>query len=166
MVPVRTVIGVMGGGEADAAATDLAYRMGVLIASEGWVLLNGGRASGVMDASARGAREAGGLVVGVLPDCDTSQASAHLDVPIVTDLGYGRNYVNVLSSRVVVALPGRAGTLSEIALALSIRRPVVLVGFDPGDGFDEFRESGLLISADSPEDAVGTIRRLLSKGGP
>jgi uncharacterized protein (TIGR00725 family) len=162
---MRTVIGVMGGGEADAATTDLAYRMGTLIAGEGWVLLNGGRAAGVMDASARGAREAGGLIVGVLPDADTSRASEHIDVPIVTDMGYGRNYVNVLSSDVVVALPGRAGTLSEIALALSISKTVVLVGFDPGEGFSEFRESGLLIDTDSPEAAICHIRTILEKAG-
>ena len=77
---MRTIIGVMGGGEADQATEDLAYRMGAAIAREGWVLLNGGRAVGVMDASARGAREAGGLVVGVLPDNDTAQVSEHVDI--------------------------------------------------------------------------------------
>ena len=163
MVPVHTIIGVMGGGEADERTADLAYRMGAAIAREGWVLLNGGRACGVMDASARGAREEGGLVVGVLPDRDLSEASEHLDIPIVTDMGYGRNYVNVLSSRVVLVLPGRAGTLSEVALALSIRRTVVLLDFDPGPAFDEFRESGLLLTAESPEDAVRLIRDELSR---
>lgn len=160
---MRTIIGVMGGGEADQATEDLAYRMGAAIAREGWVLLNGGRAVGVMDASARGAREAGGLVVGVLPDNDTAQVSEHVDIPVVTDLGYGRNYVNVLSSRVVVALAGRAGTLSEIALALSIRRPVILLGFDPGDGFSEFHESGLLCTAIDPQDAVRLIKEELER---
>lgn len=151
----------MGGGEADAATADLAYRMGAAIAREGWVLLNGGRACGVMDASARGARDEGGLVIGILPDADLHQASSHLDVPIVTDLGYGRNYVNVLSSRVVIALPGRAGTLSEIALALSIERPVVLLGFDPGPAFDEYRNRGLLTDAHSPEEVVAEVKRHL-----
>jgi uncharacterized protein (TIGR00725 family) len=163
VVSVRTIIGVMGGGEADDATQDLAYRMGAAIAERGWVLLNGGRDCGVMDASARGARDVGGLVVGILPDADTRQASSHVDIPIVTDLGYGRNYVNVLSSRVVVALPGRAGTLSEIALALSIKRPVVLVGFDPGTSFAEFRQSGLLRTAESPEMAVALIAEILGE---
>jgi uncharacterized protein (TIGR00725 family) len=153
----------MGGGQADAATEDLAYRMGAAIAKEGWALLNGGRACGVMDASARGAREAGGLVVGVLPDADTRRASSYIDIAIVTDLGYGRNYVNVLSSEVVIALPGRAGTLSEIALALSIERPVVLLGFDPGPAFDEFRDSGLVREAHSPEEAIAIVHEHLAR---
>ncbi|GAB4279089.1 MAG: hypothetical protein Kow0056_12030 [Coriobacteriia bacterium] len=161
MPAIRTVIGVMGGGEADATTTELAYEMGAAIAREGWVLLNGGRACGVMDASARGAREAGGLVVGVLPDSDKSRASEHLDIAVVTDMGYGRNYVNVLSSDVVVALPGRAGTLSEIALSLSIRKPVVVVGFELGSAFDRFREEGLLVFVDTPEEAIREVKRLL-----
>jgi hypothetical protein len=161
---MRTIIGVMGGGEVDGPTADLAYRMGALIAREGWVLLNGGRDAGVMDASARGAHDEGGLTVGVLPDADTSRASRHIDIPLVTDLGYGRNYVNVLSSRVVVALSGRAGTLSEIALALSIKRKVVLVGFDPGPAFEQFREEGLLVHADDPEHAVELIRAELGRG--
>ncbi len=155
---MRTIIGVMGGGETDAPTAELAYRVGALIAREGWVLLNGGRDAGVMDASARGARDEGGLTVGVLPDADTSRASAHIDIPLVTDLGYGRNYVNVLSSRVVVALPGKAGTLSEIALALSIKRKVVLVGFDPGPAFEQFHDEGLLVRADDPEHAIELIK--------
>jgi uncharacterized protein (TIGR00725 family) len=155
---MRTVIGVMGGGEADGDTVELAYRLGALIAREGWVLLNGGRDAGVMDASARGARDAGGITVGVLPDADTSRASRHIDIPVVTDLGYGRNYVNVLSSRVVIALPGRAGTLSEIALALSVKRKVVLLGIDPGPAFEEFFAQGLLVSAKDPEHAIELVK--------
>jgi len=89
VIPVHIVIGVMGGGEADERTRDLAYRIGALIAREGWVLLNGGRDEGVMEASAKGARDAGGLTVGVLPDRDTSRASEYIDVPIVTDMGHG-----------------------------------------------------------------------------
>ncbi len=164
----------MGGGVADAAVTEQAYRLGGLIAEHGWVLLNGGRDCGVMDASARGAREAGGLVVGVLPDDDLERASEHLDIPILTGMGHGRNYVNVLSSRVVVALPGKVGTLSEVALALAARRPVVLLGMDGGGALgvgmlgvgtlDDFRGEGLLFDAATPEEAVALVERLLATG--
>jgi uncharacterized protein (TIGR00725 family) len=155
----------MGGGVADATVTEQAYRLGGLIAEHGWVLLNGGRDCGVMDASARGAREAGGLVVGVLPDDDLERASEHLDIPILTGMGHGRNYVNVLSSRVVVALPGKAGTLSEVALALATRRPVVLLGMDGGGMLDDFRREGLLFDAATPEEAVALVERLLAADG-
>ena len=115
----KIIIGVMGGGRAEAQTLDAAYRLGKLIAREGWVLLNGGRAAGVMEASARGASEEGGLTIGILPDDRPGRASEYIDIPILTGIGDARNYVNVLSSDVVVACPGRAGTLSEIALALN-----------------------------------------------
>lgn len=161
MFPVETIIGVMGGSEADEGVVALAYELGSLIASEGWVLLNGGRACGVMDASARGAKEAGGLVVGVLPDSDASQASRFVDIPIVTDLGHGRNYVNVLSSRVVIALPGAAGTLSEVALALAIGRKVITLGADLDGPFDGYVERGLLVAAGDPPEVIRLIKEEL-----
>ena len=82
------------------------------------MLLNGGRPAGIMEASARGAKESGGLTVGVLPGGSSSEASAYIDIPIVTGMGSARNNINVLSSDVIIALPGKAGTISEIALAM------------------------------------------------
>lgn len=159
---MRTVIGVMGSGRPllpEAAAT--ARQIGSLIAAEGWVLLTGGRASGVMDACSRGAKDAGGLVVGVLPDTDTLRASSAIDIAIRTGLGDARNVVNVLSSDVVIALPGGAGTLSEVALALLACKPVIVVGWDPGA---TARAAGRIIDADTPQDAIRLAKTLLAKG--
>ena len=162
---MRTIVGIMGSGsDDDRDAVALAYEVGGAIAREGWVLLNGGRACGVMDASARGAHDAGGLVVGVLPDSDASQASRFIDIPIRTGIGDARNLVNVLSSDVVIALPGRAGTLSEVALALNNGRTVIAVRFDLGVAFEEYRASGQLVPADSVEQAVQLARRALEDG--
>ncbi|MEE9162947.1 MAG: TIGR00725 family protein [Candidatus Neomarinimicrobiota bacterium] len=124
------VIGVMGGGEAPRPIAELAAELGGALAKEGWIVLNGGRDAGVMAAVSRGASQAGGVVVGVLPDRDLTRASPHLTIPIRTGLGEGRNIVNILSSDVVIALPGRAGTLSEIDLALQNHKPLLLVGWD------------------------------------
>ena len=77
------VVGVMGGGQVDEAVRTMAYRLGALIAESGWVLLNGGRSAGVMDASAQGAADNGGLTVGILPDETTVQASKHIVFPSV-----------------------------------------------------------------------------------
>lgn len=153
------IIGVMGGGTAAAADTSAAYRLGALIAENGWILLNGGRNSGIMDASARGARERGGITVGILPDENLSRASDHVDIPIVTGMGSGRNIINVLSSDLVIACPGGAGTLSEISLALKYGKPVVLLNFSVGTLFDAFRETGRLFDAETPEEAVAIARR-------
>jgi uncharacterized protein (TIGR00725 family) len=88
----KTIIGIMGAGET-ATASDLenAYQLGSRIAVEGWVLLTGGRKSGVMDAANQGAKAAGGLTVGILPNNDTSNISEAVDIAIITDLGNGRN---------------------------------------------------------------------------
>jgi hypothetical protein len=159
MFMARFIVGVMGGGEA-ASEEDcrIAYRLGALIAREGWVLLGGGRPCGVMEASARGAREQGGLTVGILPGNTSAEASAHIEIPILTNMGDGRNYINVLSSNVIVALPGRAGTISEIALALKSGRKVILLNFDVGNIFDAYRHQGLLMFAATPEEAIALIR--------
>ena len=157
-----TIVGVMGSGDdTDREAIALAYEVGAAIVREGWVLLNGGHACGVMDASARGAHDAGGLVVGVLPETDTAHASRHLDIPIRTGIGDARNLVNVLSSDVVIALPGHAGTISEVALALKNGRTVIALRFDLGAVFEEYRESGQLVRAESVDQAVALARDVI-----
>lgn len=161
----RAIIGVMGGAAVDAEVAQEAYELGALVAQNGWVLLNGGRACGVMDASARGAREAGGLTVGVLPDDSTNNVSAFIDVPIVTGMGAARNVINVLSSDVVVACPGSAGTLSEVALALKAGRTVILLGLEGGPGLDEYRGSGQLQEADTPKEVIQKVQATLRNRG-
>ena len=158
---MRTVIGVMGGGRASVEVLTDAARLGRLIAENGWVLLNGGRDAGVMAASARGASEAGGLVIGVLPGSDWECIAPHVDVPVLTGMGDARNAINVLSSRVVIALAGGAGTLSEIALALASGRPVVVVGVALGEEYASYRRDGLLVDAATPEEAIAQVKTLL-----
>ncbi len=118
----------MGAGNAATPQDiELAHQLGRLIAEQGWVLLTGGRKAGVMDAASRGAKAAGGLVVGILPSNNTIGMSEAVDIPIVTDLGNGRNNINVLSSNVVIACGMGLGTASEVALALKNRKPVILL---------------------------------------
>jgi len=135
--------------------------LGAAIAGEGWVLLNGGRATGVMEASARGADEAGGLVIGVLPDDDLHGASRHLGIAIRTGMGDARNVINVLSSDVVIALSGGAGTLSEVALALNAGRTVIALDFDPGTGFRDWRDSGRLVLVAGVANAITAAKAVL-----
>jgi len=161
----KTIIGVMGGCSVDSATTDNAYQIGRLIADNGWVLLNGGRPEGVMDASAKGCRDGGGLSVGVLFDGTQEDASPHLDLVLPTAMGAARNIINVLSSDVVVACQGSGGTLSEIALALRFERPVVLLDFDPGAAFLDACGAGQWFLAATPEDAAARIKILLAEKG-
>lgn len=152
----------MGGGEiVNTGDYEVARRLGGLIAKEGWILLNGGRASGIMEASARGAKENGGLTIGILPGDNPEWASEYIDIPILTGIGFARNYINVLTSEVVVALPGRTGTISEIALALNIGKKVISLNFDLGPLFKKYEEGKQLIYAERPKEVINLIKKLL-----
>ena len=118
------VIAVCGAGKVDDATADLARQTGKALAEAGAALLCGGR-GGVMAAAARGAKEAGGLTIGLLPGVDWSEANEFIDLALPTGLGEARNAVIVRAARAVIALPGGAGTLSEVALALKMGRPVI-----------------------------------------
>ena len=156
-----TIVGVMGGGSASAENLAAAYHLGGLIAKQGWILLNGGRKAGIMEASAKGAAENGGLTIGILPDQTLAGASAFIQIPILTGMGNARNCINVLSSDIVVACTGGAGTISEIALALKTGKPVVLMNFDIGSIFETYQRSGLLYREQTPEQVIRKIKDLL-----
>jgi uncharacterized protein (TIGR00725 family) len=117
-------IAVIGAGRCSADVALLAEEVGVAIAERGCILVCGGLA-GVMEAAACGARARGGLTVGVLPSYDAASANAHIDVVLPAGMRHARNMIVVASGDAVIALPGEHGTLSEIALALTIGRPVV-----------------------------------------
>ena len=157
------IVGVMGGGKVSPEETENAFRLGKLIARQGWILLNGGRKAGIMDASAKGAFEAGGITLGILPDDHYDQMSDYIRIPVLTGMGSARNAINVLSSHVVVACPGGSGTVSEVALALKNRRPVILFRFDLGTLFDGYAKKGLLFRADTPEQVISLIRKIAGK---
>ena len=159
----KIIIGVMGGGQATAKDESMAFELGRLIAKRGWILLNGGRSAGIMEASAKGAKQAGGLTIGILPDADASGVSRFIDIPVITGMGHARNAINVLTSDIVVACPGGAGTISEIALALKNGTPVILLGFDPEPFFRSYESNDSLLQASSPRDVVEKIERILEK---
>jgi uncharacterized protein (TIGR00725 family) len=114
----------MGPSRCSSRARDLALEVGRGIGRAGAILICGA-GGGVMEAAARGAKEAGGFTVGVLPGGDAAEANPYIDLPIVTGMGNARNVINVLTSQAVIAIHGAAGTLSEIALALKCGTPVV-----------------------------------------
>ncbi len=158
---MRFIIGVMGPAKAKKNDLDNARLLGELIARRGWVVLTGGRDVGVMDAACEGAKRVGGsLTVGVLPTAK-DKISRHVDVPIITEMGSGRNNINVLSSQAVVAcgLSG-SGTVSEVALAVKAGKPVILVDASPAE-VAFFRKLGgrLVSAAGSPEEAIDLIMK-------
>jgi uncharacterized protein (TIGR00725 family) len=124
----RRTVAVIGPGEACTNhEAETAYALGRALAEEGWVVVTGGRPEGVMDAASRGAREAGGLAVGILGGVDPEAASPHVDVVIPSGLGEARNAVVVMSGEVVVACGISPGTSAEVGFALAAQRPLVLL---------------------------------------
>jgi uncharacterized protein (TIGR00725 family) len=120
----RRAIAVIGAGECESEVAEAAYEIGALVAARGAILVTGGR-SGVMEAASRGARDAGGLVVGILPDLDRSSANEAVEIAIPTGMGQLRNGLVVSSAGAVIAVAGEWGTLSEIGFALKLGIPVV-----------------------------------------
>jgi hypothetical protein len=120
-------IGVIGGGAPAPRFLRIAEEMGRLIAANGFVLVNGGL-KGVMAASARGAKSAGGWVIGILPGRTAREANPFTDIAVPTGLGYLRNALVVLNSDLLVAIDGAYGTLSEIAYAQIYGRQVLGIG--------------------------------------
>jgi hypothetical protein len=102
----------------------MAEGLGHEIGKRGWILICGGL-GGVMEAAAKGCSEAGGTTVGILPGDRKDSANPHIQIPIPSALGEGRNVLVVRASDVLVAVAGGYGTLSEIALALKMQKPVV-----------------------------------------
>jgi uncharacterized protein (TIGR00725 family) len=143
-------VAVVGPGRATAAQAAAAEEVGSGLAGAGAILVCGGL-GGVMEAACRGARQAGGTTLGILPGSDRSEANAFVDVAVATGLGEARNALVARAADVLIAVAGEYGTLSEIALALKTGKPVV--------GLDTWDIDGV-VTASSPADAVGQALEL------
>ncbi len=139
------IIAVCGAGSCDDEVYRLAEEVGREIGKRGAALVCGGL-GGVMEAAAKGASEAGALTIGILPGSDRADANPYIKVPIVTGLSHGRNLLIVRTADAVIALPGEYGTLSEIALALKLGKPVV--------GINTWDVAPDMIKAKDARDAV------------
>lgn len=140
-LPRKVQIAVIGASESTEEEELIAYQVGNLLGDLRVILLTGGR-GGVMEAASRGAHEAGGVVVGILPGIRGNQ---FLDISIRTNMNHGRNMILIESADAVIAVGGSYGTLSEIALALRTDTPVY--------GLKTWDIPGIH-SCNDPEDAV------------
>jgi uncharacterized protein (TIGR00725 family) len=117
-------IAVIGGSEINPETAGLARKVGQEVAGRGAVLLCGGL-GGVMAAAAQGAREAGGVSLGILPEGDRRHANLYLTYTIATNLGHARNMLIAHSADALIAVDGSYGTVSEAAIALKLGKPVI-----------------------------------------
>ncbi len=139
------IISVVGAGSCDQNTYVMAEDVGRLVARRDAVLITGGL-GGVMEAASKGANEAGGTVIGILPGFSKKDANAYVTVPITTGLSHARNVIVVRSADAVIAVAGEYGTLSEIAIALKIGKPVI--------GIHTWENIEGVVKADNAEDAV------------
>jgi uncharacterized protein (TIGR00725 family) len=117
---------VIGDDHAEGEKYDFCLHLGRLLAAIKAVVITGGR-TGVMEAVSRGAFEAGGITVGILPGQSRREANDFCRVEIPTGMGHGRNLLNILPADLVIAIGGQAGTLTEMGFAWIHDKPLIAV---------------------------------------
>ncbi len=129
-------VAVVGASEATPELETTAEQVGALLAEAGAIVITGGR-GGVMAAASRGATNAGGTVLGLLPGTSRAEANEWVTIALPTGMGELRNGLIVRASDVLIAVGGAYGTLSEVALALATGVPVIGLGSWTIDGIEQ-----------------------------
>jgi uncharacterized protein (TIGR00725 family) len=164
----RILIGVIGGSRVDDEVREVARQIGVEVAGHGLSLVCGGM-SGIMEAACEGVHQARGdtdsVTIGILPGPDASSANPFIDIAVPTGMGIGRNVIVVRASDAVIALDGGSGTLSEIAYAWQLGKPIVALSSAggwaarlAGETLDDRRNDSIL----SAQTAAEAVRLALS----
>ena len=136
----KPVIAIIGAGECSGKLCDMAADIGRYVAENGGVVLCGGL-GGIMEGAARGAKEAGGTTIGIIPSENKADANQFIDYVIPTGFGQARNVLVVRAADAIVALPGKFGTLSEMAFALVSGKPIVSVqAWKLGEEIQQFED--------------------------
>ncbi len=149
---MQRLIGVIGGRECPPQTYEIAYQVGKFIAQNGFGLVCGGR-GGVMEAAAKGCFEQGGLTVGILIGEHQSEANEYIQVAIPTGLGIARNLLVVRAAEGLIAIDGKYGTLSEIAFALQLQKPLV--------GINTWNIEPTMPTAQTAEEAINKLLKML-----
>jgi len=141
------------GAELGSELARLAEEVGRLLAEAGVTLVCGGL-TGVMEAVCRGATEADGVAIGVVPGNDVGEANPYCTHVVATGIGHARNLAVVSSGDAVIAIGGEWGTLSEIGLARGIGRPVVALRSWTLEGRERMEGAPGVLLAESARQAV------------
>jgi uncharacterized protein (TIGR00725 family) len=147
------LVSVIGARHCDADAEEFAFQVGRRVAAVGAVLVCGGL-GGVMAAAARGAKQGGGITIGLLPGTDKKDANPYIDIPLPTTIGFARNAMVAASGDVIIALPGSHGTLSEICYGLVFGRPILDMGGWGREG---------VVSVEGLPELESTLNRLIDE---
>ncbi len=148
------IIAVIGDSSCSKEVYGIAEEVGKCIAQKGGILITGGL-GGVMEAASKGAKQAGGITIGILPGLSREDANRYVDIPITTGLSHARNIIIARSADALIAVSGGYGTLSEIAIGLKLGKPVI--GIKTWDTIEG------VIKVDHPEEAIQKALELLGK---
>jgi uncharacterized protein (TIGR00725 family) len=141
----KVIIAVIGGSQPDKESLEIAEQVGKLIAQKNAILITGGM-GGIMLAASKGAHEANGLVIGILPGIDKNNANKYVDIPIVTGVGEARNSIITRTCDCAIAIDGSYGTLSEIAYCMIYKKVVI--------GINTWKIDAPIIEAKTAQEAV------------
>jgi hypothetical protein len=141
----KPVIAIVGAGKCSKKLRDSAAIVGHYVAKNGGVVVCGGL-EGIMEGAARGCWEGGGVSIGILPSDDRNDANKFITHIIPTGFGEARNMMVIRAADVVVAFPGKYGTLSEMAFALKAGKPVISIS--------AWRLGEDIIGMDDPQEAA------------
>ena len=132
-----------------------AYEIGKYVANKGYTVLTGGLNIGIQNEGLKGAKSSNGLTIGIMPFNEPEKFSEYVDIPIITNMRSGRNYINVLSSNLVIACGIDVGTVSEISLSLvkTNNKKVILVGAlnEANELFIKLRKDNVFVAKDYNE---------------
>ena len=148
------VISVIGSSNANEEEYEVAYQVGKELAKRNITVVCGGR-TGVMEAVCKGAKEEGGLTIGIMPSYDGHEANPYVDLKINTGMNWNRNPIVVATGDMVIAIGGHWGTLSEIAYALILGKYVV--GYRTHD-------VGGIEKVNSPDEIIRKVEEFYGKG--
>ena len=160
---MKKIVGVMGATKATEQDLINAYGIGKYCAKKGYVTLTGGLKYGVMNEALRGAKQNGGITIGIMPTDDKTEFSEYTDIPIVTTMKAGRNYIEILSSDIIVACGISAGTSSEISLAIKPGKKIILVGtYEEANVFYKKLAPNQIFIAKDYEEAIAIMEEVLN----
>ena len=145
-------ISVFGGRDITPKVYENSVEIGRLLAREGYLVFCGG-GQGVMEAISKGVSEAGGIVIGILKGKELEEGNDYLTIPIATGMDIARNAVLAYNCDAAVAISGKYGTMSEIAYAFQLNKPVV--GYETWD-------INHVVHAESPEDVITKLKKELA----
>ncbi len=152
---MNKIIGIMGPNNATKENLKDAYEIGKYVANKGYTVLTGGLNIGIQNEGLKGAKSSNGLTIGIMPFNEPEKFSEYVDIPIITNMRSGRNYINVLSSNLVIACGIDVGTVSEISLSLvkTNNKKVILVGAlnEANELFIKLRRDNVFVAKDYNE---------------